>query len=230
MLLALFRPLLFSLVLSVSPLHAAALPQIPAQVSSAAWENDMRAFAAADAAQPPPRHGILFVGSSSIRFWQSLSSDFPGKPVINRGFGGSQIRDSTWYADRIVVPYAPRLIVFYAGDNDLESGRSPVQVRDDFIAFVQRVRRDLPGTRIAYLSIKPSPARAHLLPQVVQANALIRTAAARLPRVDFIDVHAAMLDAAGQPRPELFGDDRLHMTPAGYALWRERVAPELERE
>ena len=189
----------------------------------------MRKFAAADAHNPPPQ-GVLFVGSSSIRLWESLATDFPGQPVINRGFGGSQVRDSTWYADRIVIPYAPRLIVFYAGDNDLQAGRTPVQVRDDFVAFVQRVRQDLPETRIAYISIKPSPSRAKLMPQMAAANALIRHAASRLHKVDFIDVYNRMLTPSGTPRPELFGQDQLHMSRAGYDIWREAVAPELARQ
>lgn len=108
---------------SANALHTA--PAVPAQVSNAAWEEDMQRFAESDARQPPPKYGIVFVGSSSIRFWETLAQDFPGKPVINRGFGGSEVRDSTWYADRIVIPYAPRQVVLYAGDNDLNSGRTP---------------------------------------------------------------------------------------------------------
>jgi lysophospholipase L1-like esterase len=214
---------------SALALTQAPAPQIPQQVSSPDWEQDMQRFAQADAAHPPKPGGVLFVGSSSIRFWTSLARDFPGVETLNRGFGGSQIRDSTWYADRVVVPYRPRLIVFYAGDNDLNSGRSPLQLRDDFLAFVTRVRRDLPTTRIAYLSIKPSPARAALLPKVAEANALIRKAAAGLKRVDFIDVSTPMLGADGQPRGDLFGPDRLHMNAAGYALWRDIVRPYLKR-
>lgn len=207
----------------------AGAPLIPEQVSNPAWQADMQRFAAADAKAPPPKHGILFIGSSSIRFWESLAQDFPGQPVINRGFGGSEVRDSTWYADRIVVPYAPRLVVFYAGDNDLAAGRSPAQVRDDFLDFVQRVRRDLPQTRIAYISIKPSPSRAELMPKMAEANALIRDVAARLPQVDYIDVYNRMLDPQGHARPELFRQDQLHMTADGYAIWRDAVAPELTR-
>ena len=201
-------------------------PQVPQQVSSADWEQDMRRFAAADAMAPPPRGAVLFIGSSSIRFWDTLAADFPGVPVINRGFGGSQIRDSTWYADRIVVPYAPRMIVLYAGENDLESGRSPQQVRDDFHAFVARVRRDLPEVRIAYISSKPSPLRVRMMEAERQANALIEADAARL-NVQFIDVFTAMLDVHGQPRGELFGEDRLHMNRSGYELWKRVVAPYL---
>jgi lysophospholipase L1-like esterase len=201
-------------------------PQVPEQVSSADWEADMQRFAATDAIAPPPKHAVLFIGSSSIRFWETLATDFPGVPVINRGFGGSQIRDSTWYADRIVVPYAPRMIVLYAGENDLESGRSPQQVREDLEAFVARVRRDLPAVRIAYISSKPSPLRAHMLEAERQANALIESDAKRLDLL-FIDVFTPMLDAHGQPRGELFREDRLHMNRTGYELWKQVVAPYL---
>jgi lysophospholipase L1-like esterase len=146
--------------------------------------------------------------------------------VINRGFGGSELRDSTFYADRIVIPYAPRQIVLYAGENDLQSGRTPQQVEADFRAFVERVRRDLPKVRIAYISNKPSPSRARLLEAQRQANALIKVEAKRL-RVDYIDVFTPMLDANGQPRGELFVEDRLHMNRAGYELWQQKVAPYL---
>ena len=201
-------------------------PRIPEQVSNADWERDMQRFAALDAASPPPRHGVLFIGSSSIRLWETLAADFPEVPVINRGFGGSELRDSTYYADRIVVPYAPRQIVVYAGENDLQAGRTPQQVQQDFRAFVQRVRRDLPKVRIAYISNKPSPSRVNLLEAQRQANALIKAEAARL-RVDYIDVFTSMLDANGRPREELFVEDRLHMNRAGYELWRQKVAPHL---
>jgi len=201
-------------------------PRIPEQVSNADWEQDMQRFAALDAASPPPRHGVLFIGSSSIRLWETLAADFPGVPVINRGFGGSELRDSTFYADRIVVPYAPRQIVIYAGENDLQAGRTPQQVQQDFRVFVQRVRRDLPKARIAYISNKPSPSRVRLLEAQRQTNTLIKAEAARL-RVDYIDVFTSMLDANGQPREELFIEDRLHMNRAGYELWRQKIAPYL---
>ena len=189
----------------------------------------MQGFAERDAASPPPKGAVLFIGSSSIRLWDTLASDFPGVSVINRGFGGSEIRDSTWYADRIVVPYAPRQVVLYAGDNDLFSGRSPVQVRDDFRAFVQRVRRDLPQVEIAYIANKPSPSRANLLDLQRQANALIKADATRL-KVNFIDVFTPMLDAQGQPREELFLLDRLHMNAAGYEVWKQAVRPYLDSD
>jgi lysophospholipase L1-like esterase len=202
-------------------------PAVPAQVSNAAWEQDMQRFAAQDAATPPPSGGVVFAGSSSIRLWDTLAEDFPQVAVVNRGFGGSEIRDSTWYADRIIIPYAPRQVLIYAGDNDLHSGRSPAQLRDDFLAFVQRLRRELPQVRIGYIANKPSPARIGLLDAQREANALIQAEARRLREVDYIDVFTPMLDASGQPRAELFVADRLHLGPQGYALWREVIAPYL---
>ena len=210
-----------------SPSTAGVAPRIPEQVSSPAWETDMQRFEAADAQSPPPRGGVLFIGSSSIRFWDTLAQDFPGVPVINRGFGGSELRDSTWYADRIIVPYAPRQILIYAGDNDLNAGRTPQQLRADFIAFVERVRRDLPKAKIAYISNKPSPSRAQLLPAQREANTLIAAEAKRLG-VDYIDIFTPMLDASGQPDESLFVEDRLHMNRAGYVIWQRAIAPYLE--
>ena len=210
-----------------SPSTAGVAPRIPEQVSSPAWEADMQRFEAADAQSPPPRGGVLFIGSSSIRFWDTLAQDFPGVPVINRGFGGSELRDSTWYADRIIVPYAPRQILIYAGDNDLNAGRTPQQLRADFIAFVERVRRDLPQAKIAYISNKPSHSRAQLLPVQREANTLIAAEAQRLG-VDYIDIFTPMLDASGQPDESLFIEDRLHMSRAGYVIWQRAIAPYLE--
>ncbi|MFI8571069.1 SGNH/GDSL hydrolase family protein [Stenotrophomonas bentonitica] len=227
------RPLLLALALGAalpalarSPVPAA--PQVPTQVSNVAWAGDMAQFAAQDAASPPPRGGIEFIGSSSVRMWESLATDFPGQPVFNRGFGGSEVRDSTWYADRIVIPYAPCKVFFYAGDNDLNSGRSPAQVRDDVVAFVQRVHRDLPKTTVEIISIKPSPSRANLLPAVVEANGLIQKALASLPNTGYTDVYTPMLGADGQPRAALFREDMLHMTPEGYAIWRKALAPKVQ--
>ena len=228
------RPLLLALALGLSAtglahaLSPPAPPQVPEQVSNVAWATDMTEFSKNDAASPPPRGGIEFIGSSSIRMWESLAADFPGKPVFNRGFGGSEVRDSTWYANRIVIPYAPCKVFLYAGDNDLNSGRTPVQVRDDVVAFVHRVHRDLPKTTVEIISIKPSPSRANLLPAVVEANGLIKAALTKLPNTGYTDVYTPMLGADGQPRAALFLEDMLHMKPEGYAIWRTALAPKVQ--
>src|SRR5690606_38421050 len=196
-------------------------------VSSPQWAADMARFAAEDAARPPPAHPVVFTGSSSVRMWTTLAGDFPGVPVLNRGFGGSQLRDAIWYADQVAIRYAPRRIVLYAGDNDIDAGRTPEQVRDDFRAFGARIRRDLPDVPIAWLAIKPSLARIDQLPVQQRANALVKAEAARMRDVDFIAVATPMLDAGGRPRGELFLDDGLHMNREGYELWRGIVAPYL---
>ena len=148
-------------------------------------------------------------------------------PAINHGFGGSRIADNTHYADQIVVPYHPKLIIMYAGDNDVAEGRTSGQVIHDFIDFVARVRRDLPDVAIAYLSIKPSVARASMWPQMRAANEGIALWARTAENVIFIDVTAKMLDAHGRPRPGLFRDDGLHMQRAGYEIWIDALKPVL---
>ncbi len=206
-----------------------AAQQRAAVAVDARWKSSFDAFAAADQAQAPQAGGVLFVGSSSIRLWDDLEKQFENTPVVKRGFGGSRMLDVAAHVDLLVLPYQPRLIVVYAGDNDLAEGRTPQQVLDSFVEFVERVRAELPDTRIAYLSIKPSPLRAALMPQAMQANALIAGYSAATPNLDFIDIYSRMLDAQGRPRADLYGADSLHLNPAGYALWKTTIAPHLVR-
>jgi lysophospholipase L1-like esterase len=188
------------------------------------FEAEVRAFEAADRANPPPLGGIVFIGSSSIRNWTNVAADFPGVPVLNRGFGGSTLADVVYYADRILLPYRPRLVVLYAGDNDLAMGRTPEQVVADYQAFIARLRSALPAARVVFVSIKPSPSRRTFISRMRETNQRIRAIIARDSLQAYVDVFTPMLDPAGQPRPELFMADSLHMTRAGYLLWRARLA------
>jgi lysophospholipase L1-like esterase len=193
------------------------------------WHATLEAFAAADLKQAPQPGGVLFVGSSSIRLWNDLETSFADQPVvIKRGFGGSQLLDCVKLVNRLVIPYKPRLVVVYAGENDIAEGATPQQVLERFTAFVQAIKADLPGSRIAYVSIKPSPSRVGLMPQVREANELIRVYSQTEPQLDFIDVYSLMLDANGQPRAELFSNDRLHLNADGYALWQRVIASRLK--
>jgi len=202
-------------------------PAEAAWVPTDRWEPEVQTWEEEDLRNPPKPGAVLFVGSSSIRLWKTLADDFPGLDVINRGFGGSEIADATELAHRIIVPYRPRMIVLYAGDNDLANRRSPRQVRDDFAAFVARVLKDLPEVRIAFVAIKPSPARGHLLEKIREANNLVRDFAAAQAGIVFIDVFTPMMTGDGQVRGELFVEDRLHLNQAGYELWRSLIAPHL---
>ena len=196
----------------------------------ARWKSSFNAFAEADRQHAPVPGGVLFVGSSSIRLWDDLEQDFGSLPVVTkRGFGGSRLSDCSDHVARLVLPYRPALIVVYAGDNDLADGATPQEVLASFRAFVDAVREELPDTRIAYLSIKPSPLRVALLERARETNALIAEYSAGAPNLDYIDIYTKMLDAAGQPRRELFGPDLLHLSRAGYALWRAEISAHLSQ-
>jgi lysophospholipase L1-like esterase len=196
---------------------------------AAKWEKDIAAFETADKTKPPPKDGILFIGSSSIRMWKSLGVDFPGLKAINRGFGGSQIIDSVHFMDRIVIPYHPRMIVLYAGGNDINAGKSPEQVFNDFKTFVANAQRALPQTRIAYISIAPNPARWAQVEKIKAANKLIEDFAKGNSQLAFINVFPQMLGEDGKPKPDIYLDDKLHMNAKGYELWVSIVKPYLHQ-
>ncbi|HJP59501.1 MAG TPA: SGNH/GDSL hydrolase family protein [Gemmatimonadaceae bacterium] len=173
----------------------------------------------------PAAGGVVFVGSSSIRMWPDLRGDFPGVNVVQRGFGGSRIDEVLQYAPRIVLPYRPRLVVLYAGDNDLAEGRTPPQILDDYKSFVRLVRDTLPDARIAFISIKPSPSRWGLADKMRIANSMIQQYTATQPALTFVDVFSPMIGSNARPRPELFLSDSLHMTRQGYDIWRGLLSP-----
>jgi lysophospholipase L1-like esterase len=212
---------ILAVLINISPAITAQTAHGPSQ-----FEPEIKAFEASDRTNPPPRDAVLFFGSSTIRFWKTLAQDFPDLKVINRGFGGSHLSDSTFFADRIVIPYQPKTIVLYAGDNDLAAGKTPEQVFADYQAFVQKIHAKLPETRIVYLSIKPSPSRWHLKDQIQTANHLI--SGLKGDRLAFIDTYSPMLNQDGQPRAELFQKDNLHMNAEGYKLWTSLIKPHLK--
>ena len=188
------------------------------------WEKEIAAFERADEAGAPAPGGIVFVGSSSIRLWD-LARWFPGLPVTNRGFGGSEIADAVHHAERLVIRHAPRVVVFYAGDNDLANGKSPEAVAADYRAFVAKVHGALPEARLAFIGIKPSVQRWALIERVREANRLVRAFAAGDDRLGFVDVDGPMLGWDERPRPELLVADGLHLSDEGYALWTVLVTP-----
>ncbi len=211
---------LLTLALSVGALRAAP----PA--GSSRWEPEIRAFEAQDRTNPPPVDAVLFIGSSSFRLWKTMAQDLAGERVINRGFGGSEIHDSTVFAERIIFPYHPRMIVLYAGDNDLAAGKSVEEVVEDYSELVHKVRVQLPKVRIAFVSIKPSPSRWRLKDKIVEANRQI--AGMKDDRLAFIDVFTPMLGPDGNPRQDLFEKDGLHPNEKAYKIWAARIRPYLK--
>lgn len=154
-----------------------------------------------------------------------MQADFPDEPVIDRGFGGSEIHDSTAFAVRIIFPYRPRVIVLYAGDNDLAAGMTPDEVVKEYQEFIRTVRERLPETRIAFVSIKPSPSRWYLKNNIIAVNR--RIAGLKGRNLVFIDIFSPMLGSDGNPRTELFKRDRLHLNAKGYRLWASVIRPYL---
>ena len=201
-------------------------PVSGADPDPARFAAEIEAFAAWDGKNAVPADGVLFVGSSSMRLWATADA-FPGKPVINRGFGGSELSDVLHFYDRIVLPYAPATIFVYAGDNDIENGKSADQVYDDWLQLVERVQADLPDTRLFFLSIKPSTARWGKWPEMQAANRLVREHAAAHERLGYVDLATPLLGADGRPKDVYLGDG-LHLDADGYALWREALAPYLQ--
>lgn len=208
---------------------AAQWATLPVAPKPLPFESDIAAFEAADRQNPPAKGGVVFVGSSSIRVWKTLTEDFPAYHVLNRGFGGSHIIDSVHFAQRIVTPYEPKMIVFYAGTNDLADGKSPEALLAEYQAFVAQVRAKLPTTPIAFISVAPAPSRWSNVENIRKTNALIAQFSKTDSNLKFIDIFPLMLDKKGEPRPELFVDDQLHMNPAGYAIWVKAVAPFLPK-
>lgn len=189
------------------------------------WEKEVAAYEEADRRSPPPKGGVLFIGSSTIRLWKTLAQDFRDHKVINRGFGGSEIVDSTHFADRLIFPHEPKQIFLRAGGNDIHNGRVPSEVADDFAAFVRVVHSRLPKTEILYIALNPAPARWGEGDKARELNRLIRALALDMPRVGFVDAYDISLTPDGRSRPELFVEDRLHFAPEGYTLLAERVRP-----
>ncbi|WP_185817009.1 SGNH/GDSL hydrolase family protein [Hymenobacter metallilatus] len=194
------------------------------------WAAELRAFARQDSLTPPPTKPILFYGSSSIRKWESLRQDFPGRAVLNRGFGGSRFPDALYYFDTLVVAHQPRQVVLYEGDNDIGSGATAQEVFQSFRAFEQLMQQRLPKVPLVFLAIKPSPARWALYPQVQEANHLIREYIQQHPKyLRYVDTATPLLGANGRPQPQFYVADSLHMTPAGYRIWTRVVGKALKK-
>ncbi len=192
------------------------------------FEPEFRAFAQAESRVPLPRDPVLFYGSSSIRFWETLSEDFAGLPVVNRAFGGSTLRECVAEMERLVFPVEPRALVLYAGDNDLDQGAQPEEVRGHFEEFVTRIDDRLGLVPLVFISIKPSPARIGNLNGILRANALIRETLASWPQARFLDLASLMVEpGSGRPRADLFLADGLHLSAAAYRLWAAHVRASL---
>ena len=195
----------------------------------AKWEKEIAAFESRDRTNPPPKGAVLFIGSSTIRLWKTLQQDFPSVKTINRGFGGSEIVDSTHFADQIIFPYEPSRIFLRAGGNDLWAGKSADEVFDDFKDFVAKVRERLPKTEITFIGWNPTVARWSQVEKEKALNSLVKEFVEHGQRLAYIDTYSVPIGTDGKPRPELFMPDKLHFNAEGYELLAARLRPFVEK-
>lgn len=202
------------------------LAQQPAQPP---FFKDVSALKSKDSAAYPAPNSILFTGSSTFTKWTDVNAYFPGYKIVNRAFGGSSLPDLIRYADEVIIPYRPKQIVIYCGDNDLVASDSitPQIVLDRFKNLFTQIRNKLPRVHILYVSIKPSPSRERLMPEMVQANNLIKNFLKTSQYTAFANVYQPMLIEDGQPNPTLFLKDNLHMNASGYVIWQKVLLPYL---
>ncbi len=196
------------------------------------WENDIVAFETAAQVSPPPENAVVFVGSSSIRLWDTLASDMAPIPVIQRGFGGAKLNDLVHYADRLVTAYRPSAVVVFAGSNDItpDDVKSPEQLLNSYQQFVARVRADNPELPIYYIAITPSPMRWEVWPSVQAANAAIKDYSESSSGLFYIDTGPALLNANGEPETDNYAFDTLHLSDKGYRVWTSIIRPVLLRD
>ncbi|CEJ70020.1 GDSL-like Lipase/Acylhydrolase [Chryseobacterium oranimense G311] len=190
------------------------------------WQ-DIQNFKKTDQDNPPPKDAILLIGSSSFTKWTDVASYFPGKTIINRGFGGSRLTDLNYFSDDLLSPYQPKQIIIYCGDNDFADNHDlkAKVVVNRFKTFYKKIRERFPNIEVDFISIKYSPSREILWPKMKETNKKIAAFMKKEPNAEFIDITKAMEDASGNVRRDLFVEDMLHLTPEGYAVWAKVMKP-----
>ncbi|QXV65436.1 hypothetical protein INP83_20580 [Mucilaginibacter sp. 21P] len=214
------KKLILLLVLAFAGLGAYAQKGFP-------FDNEIRDFKQQDSLKFPPKNGILFIGSSSIRKWTDLEQRFAGKTIIRRGVGGCTIEQLVdYYTPYIMYPYQPRKIFIYAGENDIAAGKSGEFTARQFYQLWAMIKQNLPNAEIYYMSIKPSPSRAKYFAEVSRANTLIKNFIKGKRKSHYVDVASVILNpTTQQPDTSLFESDMLHLNSKGYDKWQAVLMP-----
>lgn len=220
--------LLLFLLLSCQQILVRAQEKSPKPSDHEKWAKEIAKFEVSDLKNPPPKNGILFAGSSTMVFWKTDKA-FPDLPTINRGFGGSYLSDSVYFAPRIITKHEPRIVLVYAGDNDLAGGVTPAQLAADFQQLVKIIHDKLPKTRILFIAVKPSTMRWKLFEKQKEANRMIEDLCKKDDRLQYVDIVKPLLDSTGKPRKELLRNDGLHLNDKGYDLLNGIVGPLLRK-
>jgi lysophospholipase L1-like esterase len=224
--------LISSLCVALLPVFSQSIfPDLPSgRDTLTRYESEIKAYEARDKARPVKRGETLFIGSSTFRLWGNLETEFQDLHAVNRAFGGATIDEINHYAERIVIPYKPSRIVFYAGTNDLAEGDSAKTVYEDFLEFERIVHKKLPATKIYFVSMSPGPVRVKLQKRYDETNALVSAEARRSNKFKFVDIRPVMYDGKGKLKGNLFGFDRLHMNKAGQDAWEPIIRNALAKD
>lgn len=214
----------------IKPLVLLLISSVTAFGQNKPFWNEVQQFKKNDSIAMPPKNGIVFVGSSSLRMWKELEDTYKSYKAINRGFGGSDLKQANDYIQELVLDYKPRQVVIYSGENDIAAGVSADDTYERFVTFFTNIRKKLPKANITFISIKLSPSRAKFSDVVLATNASIKAFIEKQKNAGFIDITSKMLDADGNNRPELFQPDMLHMKPPGYAIWTKEITPYLKKK
>lgn len=220
-----FSPRLVTLVATVFALGVMPVPAATTPATENRFEKNVRAYEAADAANPPPPGAILLAGDSQFYRWRTLHEDLPGYTIVNRGIDSFQTSDVLHFADRLIVPHRPRIVIVHSGGNDVNRGKPAAQILADFQALVQKLTAALPGVRIGFSSITPSPGRWAQAGTRREANRLIKDYVATREDLFFVDLWDALLTPDGEPREDLWVEDRVHPNRAGYLIRANLMRP-----
>lgn len=187
--------------------------------------NEVQKFKTADSISFPASNQILLIGSSSFTLWKDVQTYFPDRKILNRAFGGSTLVDVIRYRYEVIYPYQPKQVVIYCGENDFAASDTVTveMVVKRFTTLFNYIRAKYKNVPLAYVSMKPSPSRVHLMPKYKEANKRIQTFLATKPNTKFVDVYSVMLTSTGEPMPDIFKEDRLHMNAKGYAIWKKKL-------
>ena len=194
------------------------------------FRDEINEYKRLDKKNFPEKGKILFTGSSSIRFWDSLEEDMKPLEVLNRGFGGAQISHVIYHFEEIIKPYNPKAIVFFCGTNDLTALKTPEETVHDFKKYYSLIRNQFGNIKVYMIGIKPSVERFYLDKEEKIFNNSIKLLASQDAYLEYIDVWDSMLNEDGSRMPELYIEDGLHMNKKGYEVWTKQVRKSLSKD
>jgi lysophospholipase L1-like esterase len=208
-------------------LSVAGVTATPASAQTTDFESQVATFERKDVKFPPPTGAIVVTGSSTIRLWKQIRNDLAPLETIPRGFGSSTADDLDYYLDRLVLPYAPRAVIIYEGDHDLQVGMTPEFILERMTSVVQRIGAAYPAARIYLVSVKPSLKYSSLWPQAQVVNQMLAELCLYVPNCSYVDTASYLLLPNGKPNTAYFRSDRVHLNDAGYAVWNAVLKPVL---